>query len=232
MWQKFWDGIQGNEPAQAGTTNFPTGDLFYPPYTFNISGNPSNNGKVLDPVTGQYQRGLLIGDYNRNGMTDAGEDTLFYTTAQALQIVDSSMHPKGGQKDERYTLARDVVASWLNYLAGNPIDTANPTDKDARYYINEGVDWLQALTPDENTPKDGKGDGALSQMTGSTVISPRVNGQFWNTGIASAAVLPGPYNLNTAAGFPIDAGNVIHTQLDRYNNGLGLADGVFYGGNP
>jgi hypothetical protein len=159
QWQKFWDGIQGNEPPQAGTPNFPTGDLFYPPYT-----NSAVPGKVQDPLTGQYQTGVLIGDYNRNGTTDAGEDTLFYTREQALQIVDSSQHPKGQQQDQRYTLGRSLVAAWLNYLAGNPIDTANPNDKDARYYINEGIDWLQALTPDENTPKDGKGDGALHQL--------------------------------------------------------------------
>ncbi len=221
-WQRFWDGHANNQPAQAGTTNFPTGDLFHSPYT-----NSATAGQVLDPVTNSYQIGLLIGDYNRNGMTDTGEDTLFYTLDQARKIVDSSQHPKGGQKDDRYTLGRDLVASWLNYLAGNPIDTANSTDKDARYYINEAVDWLQALTPDENG--DQKGDGALNQLVNSTVNSPTVN-SYWNTGITSATGLPSPYNLNTAAGFSLDAGNTIHTQLDKYNNGLGLADGVFHGG--
>ncbi len=222
-WLTFWDGIQGNEPAQAGTTNFPKSDLMFSPYT-----NSAVAGKVKDPVTGQYDVGLLIGDYNRNGMTDAGENTIFYTRAQAVQIVDSSQHPN--KQDVRYTLARDLVATWLNFLSGNPIDTVVVGDKDTKYYIQEGIDWLQALTPDENTPKDGKGDGALNQLTNSTVSSPVITAgsSYWNSGISSASGLPSPYNLNTSVIYPVDAGNAIHTALDNYNNtGFG-ADGAFH----
>ncbi len=223
-WQKFWDGIQGNEPSQAGQPNFPTGDLLHSPYT-----NSAQPGKVLDPVTGTYQTGLLIGDYNRNGMTDGGENTLFYTRAQALQIVDSSMHPSGG--DVRYNLGRDLVASWLNYLAGNPIDTANPTDKDTRYYINEAIDWLQALTPDQNS--NGKGDGYLRSLTGNETPNSQTpiitaSSAYWNSGITSASGLPSPYNSNTNVLYPIDAGNTIHTALDNYNNTGAGADGAFH----
>ncbi|MGM3305161.1 SdrD B-like domain-containing protein [Anabaena sp. WFMT] len=217
-WQKFWDGVQGNEPSQKEEANFPNGDLLFAPYT-----NSDQPGKVLDPVKGQYDIGLLIGDYNRNGKTDAGENTIFYTRAQALQIVDSSEHPNG---DKRYDLGRSLVASWLNYLAGNPIDTANPNDKDARYYINEGINWLQAITPDENGDK--KGDGALHQLTGSSVSSPRVD-TYWSYGISSASSLPSPYKSNTNVLYPLDAGGIINTALDNYNNGLGLADNVFHG---
>jgi hypothetical protein len=220
-WSKFWDGIQGNEPKQAGQANFPTGDLFHPPYT-----NSAEAGKVLDPVTGLYQTGVLIGDYNRNGTTDQGENTIFYTNEQALQIINASNKV---QDDKRYTLARSLVASWLNYLAGNPIDTANPTDKDTRYQINEAIDWLQALTPDENGDK--KGDGALAGLTGSSVNSPAIaaSSTYWNSGISSTSGLPNPYNLNSAVNYPVDAGNAIHTALDKYNNtGFG-ADGAFPG---
>jgi uncharacterized repeat protein (TIGR01451 family) len=221
-WQRFWDGIQGNEPSQAGTTNFPTGDLLHSPYT-----NSAQPGQVLDPVSGTYQTGLLIGDYNRNGITDNGEDTLFYTRAQALQLVDSSQHPKGGNQDKRYDLGRSLVATWLNYLAGNPIDTAAVGDKDVRFQINEAIDWLQALTPDENS--DNKGDGALHQMVGSSVTSARVN-DFWNTSFGSASALPNPYKVNTAAGFPLDSGSSINTGLDNYNNTGAGATGAFSGG--
>ncbi len=31
------------------------------------------------------------GDYNRNGITDNGEDTLFYTTQEALTLLNSSI---------------------------------------------------------------------------------------------------------------------------------------------
>ncbi|OCQ90549.1 hypothetical protein BCD64_28195 [Nostoc sp. MBR 210] len=219
-WQKFWDGVQGNEPTQKTLANFADSDLLFPSYT-----NSAQSGKVLDPVTGQYSAGLLIGDYNRNGTTDTGENTIFYTLSQARQIVDASSHPNG---DVRYDLGRSLVASWLNYLAGNPIDTANTSDKDARYYINEGINWLQAVTPDENGDK--KGDGALNQLTGSSVNSPRID-NYWSQGISSASNLPHPYNSNTNVIYPLDAGSLITSKLDDYNNGLGLADHVFYGGN-
>jgi hypothetical protein len=32
--------------------------------------------------------------------------------------------------------------------------------------------------------------------------------------------------------FPVDWLRVINTNLDNYNNGLGLVDNVYYGGNP
>ncbi|MBK1986128.1 carboxypeptidase regulatory-like domain-containing protein [Sphaerospermopsis aphanizomenoides BCCUSP55] len=218
-WQKFWDGIQGNEPSQKTEANFADSDLLFAPYT-----NSAQPGKVLDPVNGSYDIGLLIGDYNRNGKTDTGENTIFYTLNQARQIVDSSQHPNG---DKRFDLGRSLVASWLNYLAGNPIDTANTTDKDARYYISEGINWLQAITPDENADK--KGDGAIYQLTGSNVSSPTVD-TYWSQGISSASSLPSPYTSNTNVLYSIDSGSVINTNLDNYNNGLGLADNVYYGG--
>jgi hypothetical protein len=165
--------------------------------------------------------GLLIGDYNRNGKTDRGEDTLFYTRAQALQIVDSSMHPNN--RDARYILGRDLVTSWLNYLAGNSIDTPNSNDQDARDYINEGIHWLQALTPDQN--RDGKGDGYLQGLTGnetSNSRTPRIlaRSSYWKSGISSASNLPNLYKSNTDVLYPIDAGITIHTHLDNYNNNI------------
>ena len=215
-WQKFWDGIQGNEPSQKTRPNFPGSDLLLSPYT-----NSARPGKALDPVTRRYGVGLLIGDYNRNGKTDRGEDTLFYTRAQALQIVDSSMHPNN--RDARYILGRDLVTSWLNYLAGNSIDTPNSNDQDARDYINEGIHWLQALTPDQN--RDGKGDGYLQGLTGnetSNSRTPRIlaRSSYWKSGISSASNLPNLYKSNTDVLYPIDAGITIHTHLDNYNNNI------------
>jgi uncharacterized repeat protein (TIGR01451 family) len=203
-WQKFWDGVAGNEPSQSGTTNFATGDLFHSPYT-----SSQQPGKVLDSVTGTYQAGVLIGDWNRNGLTDNGEQSIFYTTAEALKVLNSSQQPD--KNDVRYTIARSLVASWLNYVAGNPVDTAATNDVDARVLINRGITWLQTYTPDEN--RDGKGDGMLSKLSSS--IS--------NTAMKAS---------NTAWTTANTGGNAIHTGLDNYNNGRGLAGGSFYGGNP
>jgi hypothetical protein len=103
-----------------------------------------------------------------------------------------------------------LVATWLNYLAGNPIDSASmPEGKDTRYQINAAVDWIQALTPDQTG--DGVGDGYLAGMTEplmTPVMSPPVaaNSPYWQTG------------------------NAIHTALDLYNNtGFG-ADGAYSAG--
>ena len=215
-WQKSWDGIQGNEHSQKTRPNFPDSDLLLSPYT-----NSARSGKVLDPITRRYGVGLLIGDYNHNGKTDKKENTLFYTRAQALQIVDSSMHPNN--RDTRYILGRDLVTSWLNYLAGNSIDTPNSNDQDARDYINEGIQWLQALTPDQN--RDGKGDGYLQGLTGNETSNSRTpqilaRSSYWKSGISSASNLPNSYKSNTDVLYPIDAGISIHTHLDNYNNNI------------
>ena len=215
-WQKSWDGIQGNEHSQKTRPNFPDSDLLLSPYT-----NSARSGKVLDPITRRYGVGLLIGDYNHNGKTDKKENTLFYTRAQALQIVDSSMHPNN--RDTRYILGRDLVTSWLNYLAGNSIDTPNSNDQDARDYINEGIHWLQALTPDQN--RDGKGDGYLQGLTGNETSNSRTpqilaRSSYWKSGISSASNLPNSYKSNTDVLYPIDAGISIHTHLDNYNNNI------------
>jgi hypothetical protein len=201
-WAKFWDGIANNEPTQKGQPGFPTGDLFWDPYS-----TSAHQGKVVDPVSGQPAFGVLIGDYNRNGLTDGSEDTLFYSTTQALQLLSASQKV---QQDTRYILGRDLVATWLNYLAGNPIDSASmPEGKDTRYQINAAVDWIQALTPDQTG--DGVGDGYLAGMTEplmTPVMSPPVaaNSPYWQTG------------------------NAIHTALDLYNNtGFG-ADGAYSAG--
>ncbi len=219
----FWDGISGNELRPGpNTANFPVDDLLTAPYS-----NASSPGQALDPVTGTYQTGLLLGDFNRNGKTDAGEDTLFYTTAQALQILNVT--PSESGLDKRYLVAKPLVASWLNYLAGNPVDLTSGTD--ARDYIDEGIDWLQALTPDQTGDK--KGDGQLRNLIGNVTPpgSPvsTINTSYTKT-FASAAALPAGYTSNTGVDFGLLSGSTIQTNLDAYNNGTGRANGVFFGG--
>jgi hypothetical protein len=197
-WSKFWDGVAGNEPRQCRTKGFPKGDLLFAPY------KSGAQGTQRDPVTGGDSAGLLIGDWNRNGITDSGEQTLFYSTSEALKIINASTKPNTG--DTRYILGRSLNAAWLNYVAGNPVDTAAVADRDARHWINAGIAWLQTHTPDEN--RDTFGDGSLTSLASPAI---RSSNAAWST--------------------PITGGNAIHTNLDRYNNGLGgLADGLFSGG--
>ena len=132
--------------------------------------------------------GVLVGDYNRNGQTDAGENTLFYTLQEAQTIVNSSLAPS---QDVRYTIDRALVASWLNYLAVNPAPTGD---------MNQAIAWLQKYTPDENG--DGKGDGNLSLQASTYRVL--ASSPAW----ANAT--------NTFNGLP--TGEVLNNKLDSYNN--------------
>jgi hypothetical protein len=177
-WTAVWDGVASNDSSFANKSGFPTSDILLPPYS----------AATVDPVTGQTALGILVGDYNRNGKTDAGENTLFYTLQEAQTIVSADQKV---QQDVRYTIDRSLVASWLNYLAVNPAPTGD---------MNQAIAWLQKYTPDENG--DGKGDGNLSLQASTYKI---------------AASSPAWANANnTYNGLP--TGEVLNNKLDSYNN--------------
>jgi len=181
FWQnhfEVWDGVATNDASFANRSDFPTSDILRPPYS----------AATLDPITGQTTLGILVGDYNRNGQTDAGENTLFYTLQEARTIVSAN---QSVQQDRRYTIDRSLVASWLNYLAVNPAPTGD---------MNQAIIWLQRYTPDENG--DGKGDGNLS-LQASTYRVPASSPAWSNA-------------TNTYNGLP--TGEVLNNKLDSYNN--------------
>jgi uncharacterized repeat protein (TIGR01451 family) len=181
FWQahfEVWDGVASNDSSFAGRSNFPASDILRPPYS----------AATVDPVTGQTTVGILVGDYNRNGKTDAGENTVFYTLQEAQTIVNAS---QTAPQDTRATLARSLDASWLNYLAVNPAPTGD---------MSQAIAWLQKYTPDENG--DGKGDGNLS-LQASTYAIP-ASSPAWSNG------------TNTYNGLP--TGEVLKNKLDSYNN--------------
>jgi len=181
FWQnhfEVWDGVATNDASFANRSDFPTSDILRPPYS----------AATVDPVTGQTTLGILVGDYNRNGQTDAGENTLFYTLAEARTIVSAN---QSVQQDRRYTIDRSLVASWLNYLAVNPAPTGD---------MNQAITWLQTHTPDENN--DGKGDGNLTLHV-STYRVPASSPAWSNA-------------TNTYNG--LSTGEVLNNKLDSYNN--------------
>jgi len=177
-WPAVWDGVASNDSSFANKSGFPTSDILLAPYS----------AATVDPVTGQTTLGILVGDYNRNGQTDAGENTLFYTLQEAQTIVNSNLAP---QQDVRYTIDRALVASWLNYLAVNPAPTGD---------MSQAITWLQRSTPDENG--DGKGDGNLSLQASTYRVL--ASSPAW----ANAT--------NTFNGLP--TGEVLKNKLDSYNN--------------
>ncbi|MCT7950424.1 hypothetical protein NG798_11540 [Ancylothrix sp. C2] len=151
--REIWNGDASDDYNVTRKPNAPTGDILLQPYT-----NSAQPGKVLDPVdpvTGQYSVGLLIGDLNKDGVTNNGERTIFYNLDEAEKTMSRAQSQLAAQLagkptiiDTRYYVASNLTAAWLNYLSGNPVDAQS---------INNGVQWLQLLTPDENN--DGKGDG-------------------------------------------------------------------------
>jgi hypothetical protein len=177
-WPAVWDGVASNDSSFAGRSNFPASDILRPPYS----------AATVDPVTGQTTVGILVGDYNRNGQTDAGENTLFYTLAEAQTIVNAS---QSAQQDRRYTIDRSLVASWLNYLAVNPAPYGD---------MSQAITWLQTHTPDENG--DGKGDGNLTLQASSYRVP--ASSPAWSNA------------TNTYNGLP--TGEMLNNKLDSYNN--------------
>jgi hypothetical protein len=159
-WTEVWDGDASNDSRFAGRTGFPSGDILLAPY----SASPEAP-EVIDPVSGQYAEGILVGDYNRNGMTDGDESTIFYSLNEAKSILGANN--KIQKDDKRYTLDRSLIASWLNYTAFNPA----PTDD-----IDNGIAWIQEHTPDENS--DGIGDGNL--ILGAADNAVPASSDFWN----------------------------------------------------
>ncbi|HKV00110.1 MAG TPA: hypothetical protein VJR58_32735, partial [Vineibacter sp.] len=192
----FWDAKADNG-KHADDPCFPGGELVY-----QVDSNKSGGFDVNDKA------GLLIGDYDKNGLTGSGEDTFFITLTDAMKVINASQKDL---QDGRWVLARDAVASWLNYLAGNPIGTVDPNDGaySPREALNDAIDWLQVTTGGNNTSTFGSWPG------GGAVV--KQNSASWNTGLeaeaARAGVEPG--------------GNYIHQQLDEYNN-TGSIDGKFY----
>ena len=202
FWQNntaVWDGNTSNDSTFNTRQNFAKADILY---------------RVVDPVTGTQTaangttdnltgRGILIGDFNRDGLTNPGERTIYYSVAEARDILNASV-----SGDSRYTVAKHLIASWLNVIAGNEY-TQIQTD------INNGIQWLQNSTPAETGRgaggKDAIGDGSLTLNASSRAISG--TDSRWNT------------SLGSVSGTKMHYGSQINGVLDYYNNeGAGFAN--------
>lgn len=128
-WQDFWDGDE-SVPDQAGQPGFAQGDI------------------VLSSRTPTR---LLIGDFDLDGVTGADEDTIFLSLDDARTILDASQKTL---HDTQYVLGRDVVATWLNFLAGNPIEDGDASTTDPRDYIHDAIAWLKLTTGGSGNPMD------------------------------------------------------------------------------
>ena len=222
-WMTFWDGkgegwgSAPNEPInQAGTPGFADGELLYKVFLTDSNGDGVINGDPSDGVADDaFVKGLLIGDYNQNGITDAGEDTIFISYDNALKLINASSKQIAGSdktSDGTFMLGRDMVATWLNYLANNQesvgecIGDVDPNDGliSAREYLDAAIDWMQALASDDNS----NAGNAQSVFEFDNRVAP--SSANWQSPIA---------------GVPF-SGSTLHSQLDLYNNTGAIFDGI------
>ncbi|MBX7457657.1 hypothetical protein K3152_05305, partial [Qipengyuania sp. 1NDH17] len=203
---QFWDG----DPAIPHTGDyFPEEDLLYA-VDSNGDGIINYDPDAEAPVD---EIGLLIGDWNRNGLVDEGEDAIFIAFDDALAALNHS-EQKGVDGGEK--IARDLSASWLNYLAGNNVDPTSSDqgniDNAPREWIQDGINWLQRWSG-ESDPMD-----ASKNTETFDVYDP--DDRIWNKG----------YPWNDGIFIDDPSGKEIHEALDSYNNN-GSINGYSYAGD-
>jgi len=190
-WTDFWDGDAG-VPKQAGQDDFPIADLLYQV--------DCNGDGTLDNA-----KGLLIGDYNKNGVQDGTEDVIFIKYQDALNLINASTKQ---MSDGVVKIGRDVVATWLNYLMGSPVGNASDTNSPA-HFINDAVNYLQvfgdASSGNTNNPSE------VFDKYSSSHVAVKTSTAFWNSNF------PGGDH----------SGAQIHSALDVYNN-TGTVNGIVY----
>ena len=182
---QFWNGTP-NDEKHRGEACFPIGELTY---------QVDKNGDGIKDNT----KGLLIGDWDRNGIENNGEDTLFISLEAATLLINASQKE---QQDGRYVVGRDLVATWLNYLAGNPVgDFVVDSYYSPKEAMRDAINFLQIYG-------DTADNGIVTNSSGKAIM--------WE----GSAVKQG----TSAWG---DVGSPIHNALDEYNN-FGTVNGTGY----
>ncbi|MFI3156731.1 MAG: SdrD B-like domain-containing protein [Methylococcaceae bacterium] len=185
QWTAIWDGDNSNDYLCNNKANFAETDILY---------------TVTDPVSGTSAKGILVGDWNGNGVTDHSERTLFYSPVEAKTMLSAS----DNSQDCRYLMTKQLLAAWLNVIAGNNADKI-ATD------INNGIEWLQNHTPNEGGSSYGDGNLTInvsafkirSSDQGWQVVAnpdPAHSGSYCGAAIKNVL----DYYNNTGAGFAID----------------------------
>jgi len=240
-WMTFWDakgdgwGTAPNEPKQAGTPGFADGELLYKVYLTDSNHDGVINGDPTDGIADDaFSTGLLIGDYNMNGITDVGEDTIFVSLPDAIKLINASskqLVEGKGTADGIYMLGRDMVATWLNYLAnnqgdgdnGNCIGTVDGATTSPREFLDAAIDWMQQFASTSNS------DDTASHTDTNTNTSFH-DGDHQSVFEFDSRINPSSASWQTAVTVGEDipvSGAAMHSALDAYNN-TGAINGIEY----
>ena len=208
---QFWNNI-ANDETKSGP-NFAEGELIYAVDSNNdgfinsVAGDGINDDKAVDKV------GLLIGDFNQDGFTgdnpntmviEGSEDTLFIGLSDAKNLINASQKTVSG--DGVQMLGRDVVATWLNYLAGNNVGTdSGDTDHSPKHFISDAVDWLQTF---------GDSNASNTYLAGETFDTYAPTGSGGHAAVKTSSAF---WNQPRITGDPHTASQM-HSSLDQYNN--------------
>ena len=201
----LWDGNVNTFPKAGGLGIVGPGqDLAYAIFDLNGDGAADNAGNR------QY---LMIGDWDKDGIADPDENVLVISRNDALSLLNAS---EKQQQDGRFMLARDVVASWLNYLGGSFVGDSDDPDS-AMHYIDEATAWLIETTNQDHILT--KAELTTATKVG-TSTSPWSTGFDFNgiPGVQNDVPPAGQHELGDDVNLDILGGGTIHTGLDHYNN--------------
>ena len=191
-----WDGVEGHEyTEQDGTARpyFPADPITGVPVDVLYPVDSDNDG-VPDTI-----EGVLIGDWNFNGVCDPWEQDaggcIFFTLEEARVLINANAVPSS---DKRFTLGRALLASWLNVIAGNDFSCIEDS-------INDGIYWLKVKDGDVLDPGDNN-DGNFFDVADGELDGKRHNawkGKTWTRDGEPVYEALDYYN-NTGAGCAID----------------------------
>jgi len=213
-----WNGVTGDEPKNVNS-------LVGSANTFVLSAKDvlipvdSNGDGVIDAAD---QKGVLIGDKNRNGLTDPGEVTVFVDlkSAQAIECANTA-----NIKDRRVAFLRQAIASQLNINNGASAPAGLITDA-AEWLIGYQVDANGNILngPGTHTYPDGSSGNVTNLPFGTawthgvaqtSVTSDGTGIVTVNNGTTGQTTLPAGGTGSNAWG---QGGSAIFTALDQFNN--------------
>ena len=194
--QSYWDWNSENDGDPGGKHGFEKqGDGFAENDLFHLA--YGDNWEQYYADHGDY---LLIGDWDFDGVVDNAEDGKYGKAEEwfadgnpggrygdddlGLHVDDAlaalqgdgteGSRAKGNDFGKFELIERDLVAAWLNYMAGNPVDDGDGelTVDDAAYWIDQAIAYLNYDGPNgKKDLREAWNDGieGVTEQSGSAI---------------------------------------------------------------